>query len=217
MTTHEVARWFDGLRNWLGDALNKNAVNSLREVSDAFRELPEKPFKDFVKEVKSCQGGVSPLVDEINAYRSGHGGSSDKILTRINKLRSPELKEIAKAFALPVKRTVAENRGVLRAFVEGSNGASPSTNGSANGQSGDIEEGIQDYYQLKNSLGAYTIEGLRSRFESFRRFPISVLQQIAQRLGYHFSGNKEEVYTRLLQTLEGLKMSQVHGETIGRI
>src|SRR5271167_2122521 len=115
MTTHEVARLFDALCNGLGEALNKTAANGLREVAETFRELPEKSFKDFVKDIKasSGNGGVGSLVEEINAYRSGHGGPADRIIAKINKLKSPELKQVATAFTLPVKRTVGENKGVL--------------------------------------------------------------------------------------------------------
>jgi hypothetical protein len=217
MTTHDVARWFDGLRNWLGDALTKTAASNLREITDVFRELPDKPFKEFVKEVKSVNSSAGSLADDINAYRNGQGGSVDILCARINKLKAPELKQVATVLALPVKRTMTENKSTLCGFVENCKAGAASQGSTAKDPAREIDEGLRDYQELKNTLGAYSIDGLRWRFESFRRFPATVLQQIAQQLGYHFSGSKEEVYKKLLQTLEGLKMSLVHGETIGRM
>jgi len=221
MTTHEVAQWFDGLRNWLGDSLNKTAVKNLAEISDAFRELPEKPFREFVKDIKYSQGGVAPLVEQINALRNGAGGSADSIITRINSLKPAELKEVAKDFGIPVKRTGAENKALLRHFIENLNGhngsSSSATSAKVSDVSQEIDDGFKSYCELRSSLSNMTIEELRSRFEPFRRFSAAVLEGIAQRLGYRFSGSKEDVYRQLLQTLEGMNMSQFRAGIIGRI
>jgi hypothetical protein len=219
MTTHEFARWVDGLRDWLGDGLNKTLAKSLSDFSEAFRDLPDKSLKDLVKDLKALQSAacaVGPLIADMKALHNGEAASADKTLARIDKMKLPELKEICKALALTPKRTISENKALLRSFVEGAHVAKAPANGPPMIAAGsdEIEEGYQEYSGLKNSLASVTIPELRARFDSFRRFSKAALEGIARRLGYHFTGSKEELFNRLLQTLEGMKISQVRGEII---
>ncbi len=218
MTTHEVARWFDGLRTWLGDALNKTTAKGLTEVSDAFRELPDKPFKDFVKDIKSAGGGASALFEEIKAYRNSQAGSAEQLRARVSKLKLAEAKEITRGLGLPARKKLDDFKSQLREYIDGTIGPSPTTNGVAGSTSSisqEIDTGYRQFLQLKESLGSLTIDELRARFEYFRRFSVPVLEGIAQRLGYHFTGSKDRVFGQLLQTLEGMNISQYRGEVIG--
>jgi hypothetical protein len=222
MTTHELAGLLDHLREGLGGALKDGAGREFGEAAAAFREFPAKPLKEFVKEIRksASPAGVAisqeQLIERIQACRVGSGDAPDLLMKDVNKLKQAELQSLLRALVQnPGKNKVAENRLLIRRLLE--TPTSPSERAQAQSTDGttdhQIEEGYHTVIGLRDAP-SLTIEDLRARFAPIRQYSKPVLDAIARKFGYDFSGGKDEIANRLLESLERMRISQLRGEVI---
>lgn len=218
MSTHDFARILEHLVEGLGVALKSEAAKGFGEVATALRSEPEQALKDFLKQIRgaasgkaTAQGGskAAELVERIRAVREGRDESAGEVIAATDKLKLAELKEVLKAFGVSGKRTLVENKALVRGLM-GSQG----TSGDQTSPDLSEDDVFRMFCQLKDSQG-FSIGEIRQRFEVIRQQPKAVLENLARRLGYHFDGGKDEIASRLLQTLEGMRLSEMRGEAIG--
>jgi hypothetical protein len=216
LTTHELAGLLAHLAEGLGLALKDTAKRELVDAAAAFRELPSMSMKEVGKILRKPEvGGVdqAAIGDRVRACREGTGESVDQLMKDINKLKLPELKALLTALGQdPGKGTVAKLKTNIRGLLETSlpPGASPPHVETTDGQ---IEEGCRLMEDLRTAP-LLTIEDVRTRFEAIRRQPRHVVEGIARKLGYEFSGGKDAIADELLQTLERMRISKLHAENI---
>jgi hypothetical protein len=219
VTIHELAGLLEHLRDGLGTTLKDTAGREFGEAATAFRELPDKPLKELVKDLRKLgapEGGSGQqrLVERISACRAGRGDSVSDIMKDLNKLKQPELQSLLRKLGQdPGKNKVAENKTLLRRLLETpASSAEPPTSFDRV-----AEDQVETGYRLIQDLQAtptLSIEDLRARFAVVRQYPKAVIDEIARKLGYQFPGGKDEVANALLQTLERLRISQIRGEVI---
>jgi hypothetical protein len=219
VTTHELAGLLDHLRDGLGPALQKRTGEEFAEAAEAFRSLPEKTLKEFAKDVQksaaAAGGGVERLIERIRAFRAGGGEPVDQVMKDVNKLKQADLQSLIRALGQnPGKNKVTENKALVHRLLQAPAEDGPATAAAADGG---FERQIEDGYRLMQQLRdapALSIEELRSGFAAVRQSPKAVLDGIARKLGYSFSGGRDEVADQLLQTLERMRISQMRGDVI---
>src|SRR5207244_1050125 len=103
MTTHELAGLLEHLRDGLGGALKDGAGREFGEAAAVFRESPEKPLKEFVKDIRKsispAGSGITQeqLIERIQACRGRNGEPPDRLMKDVNKLKQPELQSLLRA------------------------------------------------------------------------------------------------------------------------
>jgi hypothetical protein len=136
----------------------------------------------------------------------------------VNKLKQSELQAVVRLLGhKPGKNKLAENKALIRTILETPAGGSETApvSPAATHPAGPSAEAVESGVRLMESLrGAKSIDELRAGFAPLREQPKAVLEEVARRLGYEFSGSKEGVADQLLQTLERMCISQMRGEII---
>ena len=222
MTTHELAELLDHLRIGLGAAMQKRTGDEFAEAAEAFRALPEKALKELAKDLQTIAApagggpGQERLLERIRLCGAGNGEPLEQVMKDVSKLKQPELQALIRALGQnPGKNKVPENKAWVRRFLETpSDGRDPipsiQTGGAPERQ---IEDGCRRMRELQDAP-ALSIEDLRARFAAIRQYPKAILDGIARKLGYAFSGGRDEIADQLLQTLERMRISQLRGAVI---
>jgi hypothetical protein len=170
----------------------------------------KKALRDLVKDLQKANGGVQTLAERLRAAKEGRE-PANTVLALVQKLKSPELKELLNALGQPSRGTMAENHQTIQAWLGTSQ---PAPAAVANGHQDDVEAGHRLYCELRDN-GHLSIDELRERFQPIAAYPKTVIEAITAKLGYRFEGNKQDIANRLLQTLEGLYVSRARADLIG--
>jgi hypothetical protein len=212
MTTHQLAHLLDHLLQGFGDSLKSGT--GFPEVIATFRELPDQPLKELVKNLRkataspsSGAAGSGPaLIEHIRAVHAGATDGPPPIDP--NKLTAPQLKDVLRAFQQPVSGTKAALVARVRQLM-----ASPATSNDSppppvsEFDPAAVEEGVRVYSELRDNP-TLSLAEVRARFERLRNYPKPVVEEITRRLQYTPHGSRSEMLDRLLANLESLKMSQ---------
>jgi hypothetical protein len=229
MTIHEIANLFDHLREGFGAGLSARARDNLLEAGTAFRELPDQPLKNLVKQLlekpaktpksKPEKADLATITERIHAVRNGEATRQD-IEPMLRSLKGPELKELLKAFALKQTGRVDELRErllneacVLSTQAEMSENNQPELPQLTPEELHLVELGYNLYQRLRNTRGLSILE-VRAEFEELRDYPKNVLESITKRAGFTPHGSRNEMFERLLHVIEGIKMDQMKEELI---
>jgi hypothetical protein len=222
MTTHELAGLLEHLRDGLGPAMKDGAGREFADVAGTFREMLDKPLREFVKDLQKLSAsvggsvGLDRLVERIRASRTGSGESADHVMKEVNRLKQAELQALIRALGNnPGKNRVAENRAVVRKLLEANMGTPEESAGTnvAGSVDGQVAYGLRVFRELRDAP-SLSIEDLRARFAPLRQSPRAVLHGIAHELGYDFPGGKDDIAEHLLQMLERMRISQLRGDVI---
>jgi hypothetical protein len=223
MTTHDLAKLLDHLRDGLTAGLTSTAIKDLTEASEAIRELPDMPLKTFARDIKPKPpkaGGkkgqaavdLPGLIERIRAVKGGTG-TAESVLQEVEQLSSTQLKDVLKAFNLKGTSTKDGNLARTRALLLGNDPATAPSSNAPNFDPALVESGVQLYLRLRDSrdLG---IEEVRAQFEPIRFYPKPVVEEISRRVGYTPDGSRDAIARRLLSNLESIKMHQLRSDLI---
>jgi hypothetical protein len=226
MTTHQLATLLDHVRSGFGESLKTPAQNEFADVSTAFRELPDQPLKELVKQLRKAatpQPGpkasgidLPTLIARIRAVReSPLNGEPVAIDLDGAKLNNNQLKDVLKAFNEKSTNTLAGNLTKVRQLIRpgAAVSADVATTATVAPDGKAIEEGLNLYNSLLND-SRLSIPDLRAGFEPLRTYPKPVVEEISRRLGYTPAGSHAAILDRLLNNLEGIKLSQHRADRI---
>jgi hypothetical protein len=221
MTTHDLARLIDHLREGLAQGLTSTATRDLAEAAEAIRELPEMSLKAFVREIKPRPPKLTgkrlavdlpALIERIQMVKGGTG-PVEPVIAEVEQLTSTQLKEVLRAFDQKGTSTKDGNLARVRTLLQGGD---PARAGLPHGPGFDpaqVESGVQLYLRLRDSR-ELNIQDVRAQFDPIREYSKPVVEEISRRVGYTPDGSREAIVQRMLSNLESIKMHQLRSDLI---
>ena len=233
MTTHQLAGLIDTLRSGMAPLLKADAagVKAFEEAAEAFREHPDQPLKEFVKQVRAALApgngktagkgkkpaiDVNALIDHIRSARAGEG-PFDPIVAELDALGDKELKTILTAFGGKGTNGKAKNLERVKALLVVAGDTSvplqPVPPAPAATDTTLVEHGVRLFEELEKDPNVSILE-VRARMAPIRQYPKPVVEEISRRVGYTPDDTREKTFDRMLSNLEGIKMSQLRAKMI---
>ncbi len=228
MTTHQLAGLFDALRTTLGPVLKTDGSKAFEDVAEAFREQPDQPIKEFVKQVRKSvmapsekpTGGAKKSAVDVNAVidrvrRARAGGEPFEPLADLDGLTDPQLKSVLAAFNQKGTSGKLKNLERVRALLvpNGTVTPTPIPQPATATDFTLVEQGVRLFHELKADP-SISIFDVRARLAPIRQYPKPVVEEISRRVGYTPDDTREKTFDRMLSNLEGIKMSQLRAKMI---
>ena len=225
MKTHELAATLERLRDLFGEGLNKPTRDSLTEAASAFRELPDQNLRALLTLVRraavpqpaaggatAAPGGVAEMIAKLQAIRTGEAPASE--LSDPNLLNKTQLGEVLRAFGKPFSGNKPDLVTRVRLLCVRADSPAPTPNPvPPAADSATVADAVRLYEGLLADR-RLSISDVRAGFAPLRDCPKPAVEEISRKLGYTPAGSREEILDRLLNNLEGIKMSQHRADRI---
>lgn len=235
MTTHQLAGLLDSLRSGMTSVLKADGVKEFEETAAAFREQPDQPLKEFVKQIRKSlasqseksAGTPKKVVVDVNAVierirRARTGGEPFEPMTDLDGLTDLQLKNVLAAFGGKGTSGKTKNLERVKALLPTNGQPTQDANPpslpvtSPTPTATDltlVEQGVRLFQELKADPNVTVLE-VRSRMAPIRQYPKLVVEEISRRVGYTPDDSRDKTFDRMLSNLVEIKMSQLRSKMI---
>jgi len=231
VTTHQLAGLFDALRTNFGPMLKMEGAKAFEDVAEAFREQPDQPLRELVRQVRAAAATPSGngrataprrtaghavdlpvLIDRIRGVRE-RAEAAEGVIAQFSTLNNAQLRSILGAFSVSPSNTTQRNLERVKGLLTATPTDTPAIPQPADTDTILVEQGVRLFQELKADP-VISIYDVRARMAPILQYPKTVVEEISRRLGYTPDDTREKTFDRMLSNLEGIKMSQLRAKMI---